>query len=131
MYSDDIFALAIDIGHSKSVIGYAGDETPKYYTDSTVGHVISNSHQTTLHQNGDMGLESGSGMPSKYVFGEHIAANLKNVEIDSLLENGVCKLFEGVEEYLSEIEKMLFTLSDLLFLYFSFFFGYELLESAC
>jgi hypothetical protein len=36
-----------------------------------------------------MGLENAS--QSKYVFGEHLNANLKNVEIDSLLENGACK----------------------------------------
>lgn len=89
MYSDDIFALTIDLGHSKSVIGYAGDETPKYYTDSTVGHVIADSHDTSLNQSGEMGMENTGA--SKYVFGEHIAANLKNVEIDSLLENGACK----------------------------------------
>ena len=90
MYSDDIFALTIDIGHSKSVIGYAGDETPKYYTDSTVGYVVGDSHNSTLNTaGGDMGLENSN--KPKYVFGEHIAASLKNVEIDSLLENGNCK----------------------------------------
>jgi len=48
MYSDDIFALTIDIGHSKSVIGYAGDETPKYYTDAVVGHLTADSHGNSL-----------------------------------------------------------------------------------
>ena len=54
MYSDDIFALTIDIGHSKSVIGYAGDETPKYFTDSVVGHVTADSHKANLPSGREM-----------------------------------------------------------------------------
>lgn len=82
MYSDDIFALTIDIGHSKSVIGYAGDETPKYFTDSVVGHLTANSHPTSLLQDGQM-VDENSG--SNLVFGEQIAANLRNLEVDNIL----------------------------------------------
>ena len=88
MYSDDIFALTIDVGHSKSVIGYAGDETPKYCTDSVMGKITSNPHPVALPSGSEMAEESGH---SGYVFGEQIAANLKNVEIYNILENGGCK----------------------------------------
>lgn len=88
MYSDDIFALTIDIGHSKSVIGYAGDETPKYYTDSVVGHITSETHPTTLFSNSEMAEDSAE---NRCVFGEQIAANLKNVEISNILDNGTCR----------------------------------------
>jgi actin-related protein len=89
MYSDDIFALTIDICHSKSIIGYAGDENPKYFTDSAVGHVMGDAHNSQINQNNDMGLESTHN--AKYIFGEHLSANLKNLEVDSLLEKGVCR----------------------------------------
>jgi Actin len=34
MFCDDILALIFDIGHSKSVAGFSGDEVPKYYAHS-------------------------------------------------------------------------------------------------
>jgi len=89
MYSDDIFALTIDIGHSKSVIGYAGDETPKYYTDSVVGHATADTHPTKISFSSEMADDSAQ---STCIFGEQIAANLKNMEIDNILENSGCKL---------------------------------------
>jgi actin-related protein len=88
MYSDDIFSLIIDIGHSKSVIGYAGDETPKYYTNSVVGHLTADSHQTTSNSTSDITDESAH---HSCIFGEQISGNLKNVEIDNILENGACR----------------------------------------
>lgn len=84
MFCDDIFALAIDIGHTKSVIGYVGDEAPKYFTHSVVGHL-----QEPEQGNGGMQIEEDS--TNRYCFGEDFPVHLTNIEVDNILEQGTCK----------------------------------------
>lgn len=85
MYCDDILGLTIDFGHTKSVIGYIGDEAPKYYTHSTVGHI----QELGSGNEGGMQIEEDSS--NKYCFGEDIPVHLQNIEIDTILEQGTCK----------------------------------------
>lgn len=85
MFCDDIYALSIDFGHTKSVIGYVGDETPKYYTDSVVGHL-----QEPEPVGSEAMQEEESG-ENRYCFGEELPAHLTNMEVDNILEQGTCK----------------------------------------
>lgn len=84
MFCDDIFALSIDFGHTKSVIGYVGDEVPKYFTHSVVGHL-----QETGSTNGAMEIEEDSS--NRFCFGEDLSVHTTNMDVDNILEQGTCK----------------------------------------
>ena len=79
MFCDDILAMAIDIGHGKTTIGYVGDESPRYFTETRVGEVMEQ----------DMAIETAT---PQYLFGESLKYKYTGIQSKSLLVKEKCKL---------------------------------------
>ena len=91
MFCDDIFAVSMDFNHSKSVIGYIGDESPKYYTHSNIGYIMdASAYPGTAPNPEGMQIEGEGGENPAHLFGESMLSNIKGTEVDSILENGNC-----------------------------------------
>lgn len=80
MFCDDILAMSVDIGHGKSVIGYVGDECPRYFTQTQAGKFTDDSISRTN--------ETGP-----YIFGENLKYRYQGIQTAPLLVEEKSNLF--------------------------------------
>lgn len=64
MFCDDVNAIVAHVGHLKSYIGFAGDETPMFQTDSYFYHDMSEPHSFSLLDDFSLSINYSEGIIS-------------------------------------------------------------------